>query len=155
MTLTTTLPERPGFLHAIPVLDLFLMIVLFFMVAPSLILQSGVTVEPPPSKFQMERFQDTLVITLGAGQTEGNIHFGRRPVTFEELEAILDSKRVDGSAAKAVVLLQTAADIPVRAERKVAEMIIGKGFRLALVGRGDNNLRAVGGEEDPEPGDEP
>lgn len=153
MTLTMTLPERPGFLHVIPVLDLFLMMVLFFMVAPSLILQSGVTVEPPPSKFQMERFQDTLVVTLGAGQAEGNIHVGRKSVKFEQLEEILDAKRADGSAAKSIVLLQTAAEIPVRTERKVAEMIIGKGFRLALVGQGPNRLRPMADE--PEEPDQP
>jgi biopolymer transport protein ExbD len=141
MKLVTTLPERPGFLHVIPVLDLFLLMVLFFMVGPSLILQSGVTVDLPPSKFQMERFQDTLVVTLGAGDAEGNIHFGRRSVTFDELEHIFDGKRADGTAAKSIVLLQTAAEIPVLTERKVAEMIIGKGFRLALVGQGPNRLR--------------
>jgi len=151
MTLTMTLPERPGFLHVIPVMDLFLMMVLFFMVGPSLILQSGVTVEPPPSKFQIDGVQDTLVVTLGAGQAVGNIHFGRRPVTFDELASILDGKRADGTAAKVVVLLQTAADLPVRAERKVAEMIISKGFRLALVGQGPNRLRANQDQESEPP----
>lgn len=150
MNLVTTLPERPGFLHVIPVLDLFLLMVLFFMVGPSLILQSGVTVELPPSKFQMERFQDTLVVTLGAGDAAGNIHFGRRSVSFDELERIFDRKRADGTAAKSIVLLQTAAEIPVLTERKIAEMVIGKGFRLALVGRGPNQLREKSGADDAE-----
>jgi biopolymer transport protein ExbD len=130
-----TLPERPGFLHVLPVVDLFLLLVLFFMVGPSLLLQSGLKVELPPSKFQMERFQDTLVVTLGPGQPPSNIHYGRRPVTFEDLVEILDQKRTDGSAAKAVVLLQSDRDTPVHFEREVAETIIGMGFRLALVGQ--------------------
>ena len=154
MKLVTTLPERPGFLHVIPALDLFLMLVLFFMVGPSLIVQSGVTVDLPPSKFQMERFQDTLVVTLGAGDAAGNIHFGRRSVTFDELERIFDRKRADGSAAKSVVLLQSASEIPVQTERKVAEMIIGKGFRLALVGQGPNRLKDKTGVEPPD-GEDP
>jgi len=141
MKLELTLPERPGFLHAIPVLNLFLLLVLFFKVAPALVLQSGLTVEMPPSKFQIERDQNLLVVTLGAGQQEGNIHFGRKSVTFAQLEEILERKRQDGSAARSQVLLQTAADLPVSAERKVAEMIVGKGFRLALVGQGTNRLR--------------
>lgn len=134
MNLQLTLPERPGFLHVLPVVDLFLLLVLFFMVGPMLILQSGVKVEMAPSKFQMERFQDTLVVTVGPGPSPNNLHFGRRPVTLAELATLLDEKRADGSAAKAVVLLQTDAETPVRQERAVAEMILEKGYRLALVG---------------------
>ncbi len=130
-----TLPERPGFLHVLPVVNLFLLLVLFFMVGPSLLLQSGMKVELAPSKFQMERFQDTLVVTLGPGQPPSNIHFGRRPVTFEELTALLEQKRADGTAAKVVVLLHSDRETSVRMEREVAEMILGKGFRLALVGQ--------------------
>jgi biopolymer transport protein ExbD len=140
MKLELTLPERPGFLHATPALDLFLLLLLFFAVAPALVLQSGLTVELPPSKFQIERDQDLLVVTLGAGQQAANIHFGRKSVTFGQLEEIFERMRQDGSAARSQVLLQTAADLPVRTERKVAEMIVGKGFRLALVGQGPNRL---------------
>lgn len=130
-----TLPERPGFLHVLPVVNLFLLLVLFFMVGPSLVLQSGLKIELPPSKFQMERFQDTMVVTLSPGQPPSNIHYGRLPVTLAELATLLDQKRADGSAAKAVVLLHSDLETPVQMEREVAEMIIGKGFRLALVGQ--------------------
>jgi biopolymer transport protein ExbD len=150
MKLTGTLPERPGFLHVTPVLDLFLLVVLFFMVGPSLVLQSGVTVDLPPSRFQMERYEDTLVVTLGAGQVEGKIHLGRVSVGFEELEEILEAKRADGTAARAMVLLQTAAGIPVREERRVAEMILAKGYRLALVGRPEQTTPGAA-DSQPEP----
>jgi biopolymer transport protein ExbD len=151
MTLEMTLPERPGFLHVLPVVDLFLLLVLFFMVGPSLLLQSGLKIELPPSKFQMERFQDTLVVTLGPGQPPGNIHFGRLPVTFDKLAGLLDRKRADGSGAKAVVLLQSDVETPVRLEREVAEMILGKGFRLALVGQAPTHLQAPAGAEPDKP----
>jgi biopolymer transport protein ExbD len=137
-----TLPERPGFLHVLPVVDLFLLLVLFFMVSPSLLLQSGLKIELPPSKFQMERFQDTLVVTLSPGQPPSNIHYGRRPLTFDELATILDEKRADGLGAKVVVLLQSDVETPVHFEREVAEMILGKGFRLALVGQPPNHPQA-------------
>ena len=35
---------------------------------------------------------------------------------------------------KAMVLLQTDAGTPVGIERQVSEMVLGKGFRLAMVG---------------------
>ena len=135
MKLELTLPERPGFLHVLPVFNLFLLLLLFFMLGPSLVSQSGVMVDLPPSKFQMERFRDTLVVTLGPVQGGPQLHFQRHPETLDELAARLDALRTDGTAAKAVIVLQTDAATPVAEERAVAEMILGKGFRLALVGQ--------------------
>ena len=74
--------------------------------------QSGLTVELPPSKFQIERDQNLLVVTLGAGQQAANIHFGRKSVSFEQLEEIFERMRQDGSAARSQVLLpQGSGDV--------------------------------------------
>ena len=115
----------------------------FFMLGPSLVTQSGVMVDLPPSKFQMERFRDTLVVTLSPGQSGTRIHLQRHPVTFDELAARLDGLRGDGVAAKGVILLQTDAATPVGDERAVAELIVGKGFRLAMVGQAAAKPRAA------------
>ena len=135
MKLEMTLPERPGFLHAIPILNIFALLLLFFLLGPSLVLQSGVAVDLPPSKFQMERYQDALVVTLGPGEPGPRIHLGRDSVTQEKLAERLDNLRADGASAKTIVLLQTDAGTPVGVEREVSELVLGKGFRLAMVGR--------------------
>ncbi|KAB2641967.1 MAG: hypothetical protein DVB25_00135 [Verrucomicrobia bacterium] len=149
MKLELTLPERPGFLHALPAFNLFLLLMLFFMLGPSLVSQSGVMVDLPPSKFQMERFRETLVVTLSPGQGGPRIHLQRHPVTLDELAARLDGLRADGVAAKAVILLQTDAATPVGEERAVAELIVGKGFRLAMVGQSPPTPRTTAS---PDPG---
>jgi biopolymer transport protein ExbD len=135
MKLEMTLPERPGFLHAVPILNIFALMQLFFLLGPSLVMQSGVTVDLPPSRFQMERYQDALVVTLGPGEPEPRIHFGRDPVTREELATRLETLREDGAQMKAMVLLQTDAGTPVGIEREVTELVLAKGFRLAMVGK--------------------
>ena len=129
-----SLPERPGLLHAVPILDIFMFLWLLFLLGSSLLRQSGVTVDLPPSRFQLERFQDTFVVTLGPGEGAPRIHLGRDSVDIAELSTRLDQLRDDGVRAKAVVLLQTDAGTPVGIEREVAELILGKGFRLAVVG---------------------
>ena len=134
MKLELTLPERPGLLHAVPILDLFALLWLLFLLTPLLSRQSGVAVELPPSRFQLERYQDSLVVTLGPGETEPRIHFGRDAVSLAELAARLEKLRAEGAPAKVIVLLQTDAGTPVGTERQVTEMVLGKGFRLALVG---------------------
>ncbi len=134
MKLVSTLPERPGLLHAVPILDIFALLWLLFLLAPSLLRQSGVMVELPPSRFQLERYQDTLVITLGPGEDGPRIHLGRDAATLADLEPRLEKLRADGAAARLMVLLQTDAGTPVGIERQVAELVLGKGFRLAMVG---------------------
>lgn len=135
MKLEMTLPERPGFLHAVPILNIFALMQLFFLLGPSLVMQSGVSVDLPPSRFQMDRYEQSLVITLGPGETGTRIHLGRDAVTREELALRLDQLREDGVQTKALVLLQTDAGTPVGEERDVAEMVVSKGFRMALVGK--------------------
>lgn len=129
-----SLPERPGLLHAVPVLDVFALLWLLFLLGPSMLRQSGVAVELPPSRFQLERFQNTIVVTLGPGENEPRIHFGRDAVSLEELGSRLEKLRGEGAQANAIVLLQTDRGTPVGIEREVAELVLGKGFRLAMVG---------------------
>lgn len=135
MKLEMTLPERPGFLHAVPILNIFALLLLFFLLGPSLVLQSGVAVDLPPSKFQMERYQDALVVTLGPGEPGPRIHLGRDSVTPAELAERLDQLRAGGASAKTIVLLKTDTGTPVGVEREVTELVLGKGFRLAMVGK--------------------
>ncbi len=135
MKLEMTLPDQPGFLHAVPILNIFALMQLFFLLGPSLVMQSGVAVDLPPSRFQMERYQDTLVVTLGPGEPEPRIHFGRDPVTRGQLAERLEKLRAKGAQMKAMVLLQTDAGTPVGIEREVTELVLAKGFRLAMVGK--------------------
>ena len=134
MKLETHLPERPGLLHAVPVLDIFALLWLLFLLGPSLLRQSGVSVELPPSRFQLERYQETLVITLGPGENGPRIHLGRDAMDRAQLESRLEQLRAEGAPAKTMVLLQTDVGTPVGLERRIAEMVLAKGFRLALVG---------------------
>jgi biopolymer transport protein ExbD len=138
-----SLPERPGLLHAVPILDIFALLWLLFLLGPSLLQQTGVAVELPPSRFQLERFQDALVVTLGPGGSEPRIHFGRDAVTLEELATRLESLRAGGAPADSIVLLQTDVGTPVGTERQVTELVLSKGFRLALVGSNQSGPTAV------------
>ncbi|MGD7653233.1 MAG: hypothetical protein ACQCXQ_08470 [Verrucomicrobiales bacterium] len=134
MKLETTLPERPGLLHAVPVMDLFAALWLTVLLGPLLLQRSGVAVELAPSRFQLERFQDALVVTIGPGEEAPRIHLGRDSVTMEELGERLDKLADDGAASNALVLLKTDKGTPVGIERAVMELVVGKGFRAALMG---------------------
>jgi len=137
MKLDSNLPERPGLLHATPVFDLFALLLIFMLLGPSFVLQSGVRVDPPPSRFQLERFDETLVVTIVSGAVDAApaIYLGQEMVTVDELTGRLAGLRHEGMAAQAVVLLKSDPFTPVKFEREIAESILDLGFRLALVGR--------------------
>jgi biopolymer transport protein ExbD len=144
LKLELTLPERPGFLHAVPLFNLFALLLMFFVLGPSMVLQSGVAVELPPSRFQMDRFSDAQVVTLGPG-SPARIHFGREATTLDGLGRLLDENRGGKSGA---VLLRTDAGTPVGVEREVAELILKKGYRLMMVGRPVQAGESAPGKED-------
>lgn len=134
MKLEMSLPERPALLHALPVVNLFALLWMFHFAGASLTSQGGVTVDPPPSRFQLERFRETLVVTLVTAESGARIYLGRELVDMATLESRLENLREQGAASRTIVLLQCDSDAQVGAEREVGELILGKGFRLALTG---------------------
>ncbi|MGA0853986.1 MAG: hypothetical protein ACO3RK_04130 [Luteolibacter sp.] len=134
MKLKMSLPERPALLHALPVVNLFALLWMFHFAGASLTSQAGVSVDPPPSRFQLERFRETLVVTLVPSDSSARIYLGRELVDMATLESRLESLREQGAAARSIVLLQSDADMQVGTEREVSELILAKGFRLALTG---------------------
>jgi biopolymer transport protein ExbD len=147
--LELTLPERPGLLHAVPLMDLFALLWLLFLLAPSLLRQSGVSVEPPPSRFQLDRYQDSLVVTLGPGEGTPRIHLNREPLDLARLSARLDELRGPDASTDTIVLLQTDPGTPVGLEREISELVLSKGYRLALVG--SNVVAPAPRESEPTP----
>ena len=83
------------------------------------------------------------MVTLGPGGSEPRIHLGRDAVTLDELAARLESLRAGGAPTDSIVLLQTDVGTPVGIERLVTEMVLGKGFRLALVGSNQSGPAAA------------
>lgn len=135
MKLETTLDERPGFLHAMPLFDLFALITMLLLLGPLFLSQGGISVEVPTSRFQMQRYGDSVVVTVGSGGEEAPIYLGRQPVTLGELAAQLAKLKLDERMGRAVVLLKTDTQTTVGIERKVSEIVLRAGFRLALVGK--------------------
>ncbi|MEN9535011.1 MAG: hypothetical protein RLY69_875 [Verrucomicrobiota bacterium] len=129
-----SLPERPALLHALPVVNLFALLWMFHFAGASLTSQAGVSVDPPPSRFQLERFRETLVVTLVPSESGARVYLGRELVDMATLESRLEGLREQGAAARSIVLLQSDADMQVGTEREISELILAKGFRLALTG---------------------
>lgn len=148
MKLETTLEERPGFLHALPLFDLFALVTMLLLLGPMLLTQGGVTVEVPASQFQMERYSESIVVTLGPGESQPSLHLGRKAVSFKELAEELDKLKSDEMISRTIVLLKADVGSSVGLEREISEIVLGAGFKLAYVGRAIK-AEALSTEEDP------
>lgn len=135
MKLETTLDERPGFLHALPLFDLFALVTMLLLLGPMFLSQSGISVEVPPSRFAMQRYPKSIVVTVGPGGREASLYLGRASITLDELAERLGELKEDEAMSRAVVLLKTDVGTSVGMERILSEIILGSGFELALVGK--------------------
>ncbi len=147
MKLETTLEERPGFLHALPLFDLFALVTMLLLLGPMFLTQGGVTVEVPTSQFQMQRYDETIVVTLGPGDVAPQLYLGRKPLSIEELSVELEKMAVDEAMGRAIVLLKTDVRTSVGLEREVSEVILRSGFKLALVAKRSQEPNAPDGGE--------
>ncbi|MCW1886962.1 biopolymer transporter ExbD [Luteolibacter flavescens] len=134
MKLESTLPERPGFLFVVPVFNLCGLLLVFLLLGGQFVNQSGVAVELPVSRFQMERQTDASVVTVTAGDPPG-YWLEREPVTLEQLSERLDARRGSESGPSTTVLLRVDKGVPVETQRTVAEVALQKGLRVYLLGQ--------------------
>jgi len=138
MKLEMTLDERPGFLHALPLFDLFALVTMLLLLGPMFLSQSGISVEVPTSRFQMERYPKSVVVTVGPGGRDASLYLGRSSITLDDLSGQLAALKRDEEMSRAVVLLKADVGTSVGMERLLTEIILGAGFELALVGSPDD-----------------
>lgn len=133
MKLQSTLPDRVGFLHAVPILDLLALLLVALLLGPSFLNQGGVQVELPVSRYQVARSADAMVITLTAGDP-AILWLGREQLDEGELIKRLEMVR-EASVTIPVAYVRSEKSIPVDEERRIVERVLGTGFRVYLLGR--------------------
>jgi biopolymer transport protein ExbD len=133
--LETTLEERPGFMHALPLFDLFMTVTMLLLLGPVFLSQGGVIVELPASEFQMQRYDKSIVVTLHTGEAGPQIYVGREAVSLADLQTRLEVMKSDEVMSRAIVLLKTDIATPAGAQTDIMNLILRLGFKVALVGK--------------------
>jgi hypothetical protein len=131
--LETTLNERPGFLHVLPLFDLFITVTMLLLLGPVFLSQSGVNVELPVSQFQMQRYRESIVVTLHSGKSEPQVYLGREAIRMEDLGSRLELLKADDVMSRAIVLLKTDLNTPTGVQSEIIDLILRLGFKVALV----------------------
>lgn len=133
MKLESTLPERVGFLHAVPIFDLFALLLVALLLGQSFMNEAGVQVELPMSPYQVARSADSTVITVSRGNPPA-LWLDRERVSEEELvERLRQLNEESGSIPS--VIVKADASIPSGYVRRVEEAALAQGFRVFAVAR--------------------
>lgn len=67
MKLELTLPEKPGVLHGLALIDLLALVMLFPLLTTSLAPQAGAEVELPETNFRLQRVSNPIVVSITGG----------------------------------------------------------------------------------------
>ncbi len=135
MKLQTTLPEGVGFLHAVPLFNLFAVLLMCYTLGPKLEEKTGVSVQMPASLFQLERYEEAAVVTMTA-DGGGELYVGTQRIHVQELDARLDEQLQSSSGANRAIVIMADRLVPSEQLRQVAEICLRKGLRVVMAGSG-------------------
>jgi biopolymer transport protein ExbD len=131
MKLQTTLPESVGFLHAVPLFNLFAILLLCFSLGDRLEEKKGISVALPSSFFQLSRYEEAAVITL---TSEGlkQMYWNTQIINLDRLNELLDEKVAKGIDSNSTIVIRSDKNISSELMRQVVEICVKKGFRVVL-----------------------
>ncbi len=93
MKLQSHLPKQASWLYLGPVLNVLLVLLMFFLLGSSFVIQSGVAVKLPESASRLTGFDRAQVITVAAG-SNNPLYFNGNPITLEQLRIeLVNAKR--------------------------------------------------------------
>lgn len=127
MKLESNLTDRAGLLYTAPLVDVILLLLIFFLFGSNFVLKSGVEVKLPSSSSSLPSAEDAHIITLIPSATS-EFYFNDERINLAGLEERLDEakKRSDQ------VLLLGDESIPLGFIMKVSNALLKRGFEVSF-----------------------
>jgi biopolymer transport protein ExbD len=125
MKLHSYLPQQGLRLYIAPLLNGALLLLIFFLLESSVVIQSGVSVKLPESASRISGFDRAHIITVSA--MESGLYFDGRPVSTEELRKNLEKKKGEGRR----VIIHADAMAPFGRVLEVSNAALAMGYEIA------------------------
>jgi biopolymer transport protein ExbD len=104
-----------------------LLLVFFLLLSTSFLLQPGVAVSLPVSRFLLPAMQDSLIVTV-TGAPAAKVFFEEREVELPQLGARLQERRTTSRQ----VVVKADRDAPLALVTEVTDIALQGGFNVAL-----------------------
>lgn len=121
-------------LYTSPLVDVVLLLIIFFLFGSNLVLKSGVEVSLPRSSSALPSAEDAHIITLIPGNTS-ELYFNDERIKLEQLGETLDE---GGERSRQVILLGDEA-IRYGTVMNVSRFILQRGFELSFATQQETN----------------
>lgn len=133
MKLESTLSEPAGMLYMAPLMDVVLLLLLFFLFGSNFVLKSGVDVRLPASSSSLPTAEDAHIITLVPNGT-GEFFFDDDRISLDGLSARLANAK---QRSKQVVILGDES-VNYGAVMHVADLMLGAGFEVSFATKAED-----------------
>lgn len=134
MKLESTLTDRAGLLYTAPLMDVILLLMIFFLFGSNLVLKSGVEVSLPSSSSMLPTAEDAHIITLIPSAT-GEFYFNDERVDLGSLTAKL-SEAIKRSN-QVVILSDEMVDYGI--VMGIARLVLNSGFEVSFATKPDES----------------
>jgi biopolymer transport protein ExbD len=123
MKLTRTKQYNFGWLLVFPLLDVIFIIVFFLLLGSSFLLQPGIAVSLPFSRFTLGPQPNQQIVSLTGGAAAA-IYFRDRKVTIEQLGPLLDAAKRGGAS----LVIRADRSTPYETVAEVANVALEHGI---------------------------
>lgn len=127
MKLQSTLTLRPDFLYLAPLLNIVLLLLIFFLLNSTLVVRSGIRVQLPVSQSSLKLVERAHIITIQAGATP-SVWLNDKPIFTGDLAAALEAVK---SETRNVVVNADQA-VPHGMVQRVQNAVLAAGCDLAM-----------------------
>jgi biopolymer transport protein ExbD len=127
MKLQSTLTLRPDFLYLAPLLNIVLLLLIFFLLNSTLVVRSGIRVQLPVSQSSLKLVERAHIITIQAGDTP-SVWLNDKPIFTGDLAAALEAVK---SETRNVVVNADQA-VPHGMVQRVQNAVLAAGCDLAM-----------------------
>ncbi|MEM6915206.1 MAG: biopolymer transporter ExbD [Verrucomicrobiota bacterium] len=134
MKLESTLGDRSGMLYTSPLIDVVLLLMIFFLFGSNLVLKSGVDISLPRSSSALPSAQDAHIIMLIPGKNS-EIFFNEERIDL----SLLDEKLEEGEKRSRQVILLGDESISYGVVMNVSRFILNRGFELSFATQEETN----------------
>lgn len=127
MKLQSTLTLRPDFLYLAPLLNIVLLLLIFFLLNSTLVVRSGIRVQLPVSQSSLRLVERAHIITIQAGDSP-SVWLNDQPIFTGDLAAALEAVK---SETRNVVVNADQA-VPHGMVQRVQNAVLAAGCDLAM-----------------------
>ncbi len=114
-------------LYTAPLMDVILLLIIFFLFGSNFVLKSGVEVKLPTSSSSLPSAEDAHIITL-VPNASGEFYFNDERVDAEQLGGKLEAAKI---RSKDLVILSDEA-VPYGTVMAIARLVLDAGFEVSF-----------------------